>query len=355
MTPVSIIVRSMERTELHDALASIAAQTWPDIEVVVVAASGSTHPPPPTMCGRHPVCFVPAAAPRLRAAAANAGLDRATGTFIGLLDDDDFCLPAHVETLVGALLDTPAAPAAYAIVREIDAAGQRIRLRAQPFSRLLLYQDCYIPSNALLFRRAALAQCRFDERLEICEDWDFWMQLAESGDFAFVPVETAVYRSSLGTSGTGPGAARVEDRYRHYTALLAAKWQRRGREAAAQVDAAAAEALELYAQGRWTEAEAAADRVLALYPYDVAALNLKGTFLALHGDIEAALERFRVAAAEMPQDPATRFNLAQALERNGQIREALSEYDRILTLAPHYPHAAERKAALQRKRDGTSQ
>jgi tetratricopeptide (TPR) repeat protein len=345
----------MGRPELHDALASIAAQTWPDIEVVVVAAAGPTHPPPPALCGRHPVRFVPGDAPRRRPAAANAGLDRTTGTFIGLLDDDDLYLAAHVETLVSALHGAPAAPAAYAIVREVDGAGQRVRLRAQAFSRLLLYQDCYIASNALLFRREALAQCRFDERLEICEDWDFWLQLAELGDFAFVPAETAVYRSFLGTSGTGPGAARAEETYRQYTALLAAKWQRSGREVAAQVDAAVAHALDLYAQERWIEAEAAADRVLASYPYEVAALNLKGTFLALRGNIEAALEKFRVAAAEMPQDLATRFNLAQALERSGRTSEAISEYDRILTRAPHYPRAAARKSALQRKRSGTSQ
>jgi len=349
---VSIVVRSMGRPELHDALASLAAQTWPEVEVVLVAACGPGHPAPPPACGPHEIVFVPGDAPRSRPVAANAGLRAATGAFVGLLDDDDFYLPAHIETLAAALVAAPRCPAAYSIVREVDAAGNVLRTRAQPFSRLLLYQDCYIAPVSLLFRREAMFGCRFDERLEICEDWDFWLQLAEHGDFAFVPAETAVYRASLGMSGTGPGGQRDEGRYRRYTAMLAAKWEPRGQEVIATVAAAAAQAIDLFTQGRRVEAEAAADRALALYPYELAVLNLKGTLLALRGDIEGALSPFRLAVAEAPGDVASRFNLAQALERLGHAREAIAEYDRILALEPRHPHAAARKSALQRRPGG---
>ena len=349
---VSIVVRSMGRPELHDALASLAAQTWPDVEVVVVAASGPGHPAPPPTCGPHSIRFVRGDAPRLRPVAANAGLDVATGAFVGLLDDDDLYLPTHIETLVAALHAAPMCPAAHAIVREVDAAGCAVQVHAQPFSRLLLHRDSYIPMNSVLFRRTALAQCRFDERLAICEDWDFWLQLAELGDFAFVPAETAVYRSSLGMSGTRPGVKRNEEQCRRYTALIATKWERRAREVAGAVAAAAAQALDLFTKGHRVEAEAAADRVLASYPYELAALNLKGTLLALRGDIEGALTRFRVASTGVPSDVASRFNLAQALERSGRAGEAISEYDRILALEPLHPHAAARKSTLERQRNG---
>ena len=350
---VSVVVRSMGRPELHDALASLATQTWPEVEVVLVAASGPGHPAPPLTCGPHPIVFVPGATPRTRPVAANAGLRAATGAYIGLLDDDDLYLPTHIETLVAALHAAPRCPAAYSIAREVDVAGRTSRVRAQSFSRLLLYQDCYIAANSVVFRRSALGQCRFDERLEICEDWDFWLQLAELGDFDFVPAETAVYRASLGLSGTGPGTQRDEQRYRRYTAMLAAKWEQRGREVADAVAAAAANALDLFTQGHRAEAEAAADRVLASFPYELTALNLKGTLFAVRGDIQGALAQFRLAATEAPNDVASRFNLAQALERLGRADEALAEYDRILALEPRDPHAAARKSILERQRRGT--
>ena len=124
---VSIVVRSMGRPELHDALASLAAQTWPEVEVVLVAACGPGHPAPPQICGPHEIVFVPGDAPRSRPVAANAGLGAATGAFVGLLDDDDLYLPAHIETLVAALVAAPLCPAAYSIVREVDAAGRALR------------------------------------------------------------------------------------------------------------------------------------------------------------------------------------------------------------------------------------
>jgi len=343
---VSIVVRSMGRAELDQALASIAAQTWPGIEVVVVAACGASHPMPPSTCGRFPMVFVPSASPRQRPAAANAGIDAASGDYIGFLDDDDIHLPWHVETLAKALRASPESPDAYSIAREVDAAGRVVRRRAVPFSRLLLHQVCFLVPDALLFRREALVRCRFDERFELCEDWDFFLQLAELGDLAFVPVETVVYRAFLGTSGTLEVGHAASERLRHFAALLASKWEGPGRRVAAEIDAAAQHAVDLFAAGRHGDAEMAADRVLAAYPYEIGALNVKGTSLALRGDIAGALRHFAIAAKEAPEDVASRFNLAQALERSGRPAEALAEYERILALAPHHPHAAARRAAL---------
>ena len=44
---VSILIRSMGREELSTALSSIQKQTYPSIEVIIVNASGQTHPPLP--------------------------------------------------------------------------------------------------------------------------------------------------------------------------------------------------------------------------------------------------------------------------------------------------------------------
>ncbi|HMN35454.1 MAG TPA: glycosyltransferase [Chiayiivirga sp.] len=42
---VSILIHSMDRPTLRRAIASAAAQTWPNLEIIVVAACGSRHKP----------------------------------------------------------------------------------------------------------------------------------------------------------------------------------------------------------------------------------------------------------------------------------------------------------------------
>lgn len=348
----SIVVRSMGRAELAEALASLAAQTYEDLEVVLVDASGGRHPPPPTRCGRFPVVFVPGTVPRTRPVAANAGFDAASGEYLGLLDDDDLILPAHVANLVTALATHPEPIAAYSASHEIDADGRTLKTRVQPWSRLLLFQDSFLTSNAVLFRRAALAHCRFDTRFDICEDWDFWLQVSELGDFLLVDADTAITRPLAGTSGTGRGHNRDDAYCRRYIEQLAAKWSARGERLVAEIEDSARAARELHAQGREAEAESAADRVLARYPFEVSMLNLKGARLAQRGDLAGACERFRVAAAEAPADPASGFNYALALERLGRVRDALAEYERILGLAPTHGPSRARRSLLAAKVGG---
>ncbi len=342
----SIVVRSVGRPELAEALACLAAQTHDDIEVVLVDASGGRHPPPPIRCGRFPLVFVPGAAPRTRPVAANAGLDVATGDYLGLLDDDDLILPAHVANLVSALAARPEAVAAYSASHEIDADGRTLKTRAQPWSRLLLFQDSFITSNSVLFRRTALARCRFDERFEICEDWDYWLQVSELGEFVLVDADTAVSRPLAGTSGTGRAHNRDDAYCRRYIGELAAKWSARGERLVAEVEESARAARELHGQGRGSEAEDAADRVLERYPFEVSMLNLKGARLAERGDLAGACERFRVATAEAPADPVSGFNYALALERLGRAQDALAEYERVLAFAPAHAPSQARRGAL---------
>lgn len=62
-------------------------------------------------------------------------------------------------------------------------------------------------SNARLWTTAT----HFDVALDLCEDWDFWLQLAELGDFQFVPEIGAVYRFQKG-EGSGIRDNKVHTR-----------------------------------------------------------------------------------------------------------------------------------------------
>lgn len=99
---VSVIIRSMDRSTLANALDSVALQTYPNIEVVIVNAKGADHHEVGKWCGHFPMRMVGSDEQLDRSRAANVGLDEATGEYLIFLDDDDLFYPEHIAILVNA-------------------------------------------------------------------------------------------------------------------------------------------------------------------------------------------------------------------------------------------------------------
>src|SRR5262252_8331275 len=118
---VSILVRSTNRPTLQRALDSVAAQDYPDIEVVVVAAGAAQHRDLPDRCGAFPLRLVRTAKPLARAEAANVALESARGDWLNFLDDDDELLPMHVSKLRAALDANTPARLAHSMSEDVDA------------------------------------------------------------------------------------------------------------------------------------------------------------------------------------------------------------------------------------------
>ncbi len=215
---VTVIVRSIGREPLlREALDSVALQTYPNLEVLVVNAKGPGHPDLVDWCGRFPLRLVSRDHPLARSAAANVGLDEAKGDYLIFLDDDDCFDPHHVSSLVQTLRQHPEARVAYSGVQAMaDPTDDPSALPVvfnDPYDPVRLRAGNYIPINAVLFARDLLKSgCRFDERLDVYEDWDFWLQLAQSNTFVHCDQISARYRpSSLSGVGLRPDPQRIRE------------------------------------------------------------------------------------------------------------------------------------------------
>ncbi|MES2583167.1 MAG: rhamnan synthesis F family protein [Pseudomonadota bacterium] len=198
---VSVIVRSMDRTMLRDALDSIALQTYDNVEVVVVNATGEEHSVLGRACGRFPLRLIEGSGALARATAANLGMESANGKYLIFLDDDDYFLPNHLEKLTLALAEG-SARASYTGVKLVGDEGRTVMVLDEPWEVDRLRGANFLPIHAVLFERSLLDDgCRFREDLECLEDWEFWLQIAARTSFQHVPEVSAVYRIALGTSG----------------------------------------------------------------------------------------------------------------------------------------------------------
>ena len=220
---VSVMVRSADRGTLHEALDSIAVQTYPHIEIVSVNVTGKPHSPQPNWYGRFPLRFIDPGELLTRPAAANAALDAAQGEWLLFLDDDDWIEPDHISKLVKATQQFPEVLATYTGVRAVGMDKQpRPEVWDFPFDSARLFLCNFLPIHAVLFScRVKQLGCRFDTAKVLYEDWDFWLQLSRLGTFRHVPGISAIYR--LG-AGQGSGAHNIEIRRSEAMTSLLRQW-----------------------------------------------------------------------------------------------------------------------------------
>jgi len=208
---VSLIVRTMEgrRGRLLEAVASVAHQTWRNIELVVVE-DGSDTARELVEGWRASGAFAAVryqALPRGgRCLAGNAGLAMATGTYLGFLDDDDLLYADHVETLVDAIEAKPGLGAVYSLAYEVRTDVKSLEpwvytevahslVHREPFNRAVLWHHNYMPIQAVLFRRELFEEHGgFDPELDQLEDWNLWVRYSLHRDFAMVEKVTSLYR-----------------------------------------------------------------------------------------------------------------------------------------------------------------
>lgn len=215
-TPLISIVLPLYNGRAHvaETLASLAAQTIQDAELIVVD-DGSTDDSAALV---QEMCNA-SASPILQrltlvrqanqgvAGARNAGIAQARGRWIAFVDQDDLWLPHKLERQLQDLAAKPNAQWHYsAFVRFYNDGREVVRAtgsadRMETWRRLL-GGDLFIPpATAMVSRTACEAIGGFDAALSPTDDWDFFLKLVARYDVAYCPECLVRFRSHAHSTG----------------------------------------------------------------------------------------------------------------------------------------------------------
>ena len=177
--PVSVVVPCYNAAKfLPDAIASVRAQDYAPIEIIVVD-DGSTDDTPQVAAA------LGAGIRYLRqdnagpASARNHGLHEARGEFIGFADADDQWPEGKLELQVGRLLAEPSLDVVTGRIRYIELPGaKKLDLPFEGPDNTV----AHIHLGAGLFRRRVFEKVGLlDETLRISEDFDWFIRAREAG------------------------------------------------------------------------------------------------------------------------------------------------------------------------------
>ena len=192
------------RATLLEAVQSVVAQTWVDLEIIVV---DDACPDDSTQV------LTSLSDPRIRivrlernvglSGARNAGMSVARGEFIALLDADDRCSPKRLERQISVLDAQPNVGLVTSLANRIDAAGQLVsrardvwRLSEQALEPLLLFTSPLTASSYVL-RRSVIPEHGF--RPILAEDFGMTHDVIAMGhDVRMIREALVDYRISSG-------------------------------------------------------------------------------------------------------------------------------------------------------------
>ena len=205
---ISVIIPTYNRrVQIEQAIASVFAQNYDDIELIIVddGSSDDTLVWLDTNFSDHRLRVLQNTRKKGPAGARNTGLLAATGDLVAFLDSDDVFLPGHLAESCEVFTRFPQVGLVFGKAiyeqngRPVDYMGPNFErklacaatLHADPQLRIfddnyfthLLEFGCYFNLSTVVVRCAA-ARALMNEELRIAEDYEFWCRLSRTLRFA---------------------------------------------------------------------------------------------------------------------------------------------------------------------------
>jgi len=191
---ISVITAVYNRVAtIGDALDSVRAQTWPDVEHVVIDGASTDGTLELLQARRDGISVLVSEPDKGIYDALNKGIARATGDVIGLMHSDDLYADQSVLADVVAAFDDPKVDAVYGdldYVAQADTSQVIRRWRSGAYSPELLRRGWMPPHPTLYLRRQVVERWgAFDDQYRIAADYDAVLRYFGRGGIrpAYVP------------------------------------------------------------------------------------------------------------------------------------------------------------------------
>jgi glycosyltransferase involved in cell wall biosynthesis len=201
---ISVIIPVHGRVNfLPQAIESVLAQTYEQVQVIVVDDGSTVDPAPVVSAFAGRVELVRKSNGGL-ASARNFGIRHARGEQLLFLDDDDFLEPTALEYLLAALRSAPGAVWAAGRFSYVDQQGRRSmhehshRFESGDIYRRMIHHNLMgVPSTVLASAATIREQGGFDETpcYHMAEDYDLWLTLARHSPVAATSAKVSNYRT----------------------------------------------------------------------------------------------------------------------------------------------------------------
>ena len=168
-----------------ECLRSVAEQTYPRIQCIVVN-DGSTDQTVDVIRQSDLKVELVNQDHKNLPSARNTGIRYAAGDFIALLDADDLWYPDKIEAQVQMMMENPGAGLVFSDTEKFFPSGKiryqkdkrelSLKLNNEDPFPILIKKNIIVPSSVLIRSSIFKEIGYFDETLNSCEDWEFWLR-----------------------------------------------------------------------------------------------------------------------------------------------------------------------------------
>ncbi|MCM0611839.1 glycosyltransferase [Marinobacter sediminum] len=201
MATVSVVTPTYNRARfLPDAVASVLAQTYADLELIVVddgSVDDTRKVLEPFLADGRVRYFYQEN--QGQSHARNHALEQATGDFIAFLDSDDLWAPGKLERQLAVLQANPDVDIVHGDEAMIDERGavislENMRRYSGSITRYLLADNSVSITTALVRRRCFYEMGGFDTSVGVADDYELWLRFSARYLFHYEPGIVASYR-----------------------------------------------------------------------------------------------------------------------------------------------------------------